>query len=193
MLRFRLGLARYHYVAIHIPGKLLVIVDTLSRAPLSVSLEQEDLQAEVSTFIDNVISHLPATNKRQDEYREAQSQDPICSQVIKFCQSQWPQKSPEKINLVPYCGVRATLTVCNNLLLYNDRIVVPFSLQAATLQRLYEGHQGIQRCRTLARVLSPWPNISKEIQHMINDCQTFAKDITYHKEPLMLSALPNYP
>ena len=64
-----------------------MIADTLSRAPLSVSTEQEDLQAEVSTFIDNVISHLPATNKRLDEYREAQSQDKICSQVIKFCQS----------------------------------------------------------------------------------------------------------
>ena len=104
VLRFRLRLARYHYVAKHIPGKLLVIADTLSRAPLSVSTEQEDLQAEVSTFIDNVISHLPATDKRLDEYREAQSQDPICSQVMKFCQPQWPQKSPANNNLVPYIG-----------------------------------------------------------------------------------------
>ena len=30
-------------------------------------MEQEDLQAEVSTFIDNVIPHLPATNNRPDE------------------------------------------------------------------------------------------------------------------------------
>ena len=193
VLRFRLRLARYQYVAKHIPGKLLVIADTLSRAPLSVSTEQEDLQAEVSTFIDNVISHLPATQKRLDEYREAQSQDPICSQVIKFCQSQWPQKSPTNNNLVPYWRVRAALTVCDNLLLYNDRIVVPFSLQAATLHRLHEGHQGIQRCRMLARVSVWWPNISKEIQQMINDCQTCVKHLTYRKEPLMPSPLPEYP
>ena len=61
-----------------------MITDTLSRTPLSVSMEQEDVQAEVSTFIDNVISHLSATNKRLDEYREAESQDQICSQVINF-------------------------------------------------------------------------------------------------------------
>ena len=65
MLRFQLRLARYQYVAKHIPGKLLVIADTLSRAPLSEAMEQEDLQAEVST---NVISHLPATQKQLDEY-----------------------------------------------------------------------------------------------------------------------------
>ena len=172
VLRFRLRLARYQYVAKHIPGKLLVIADTLSRAPLSVSMEQEDLQAEVSTFIDNVISHLPATEKQLDEYRVTQSLDTICSQVIKFCQSQWPQKSPTNNNLVPYWRVRAALTVCDNLFLYNDRNVVPISLQAATAHRLHEGHQGIQRCRMLARVSVWWLNISKEIQQMINDCQT---------------------
>ena len=46
----------------------------------------------------------------------------------------------------------------------------------------------------LARVSVWWLNISKEIQQMINDCLTCAKDITYHhKEPLMPSPLPDYP
>ena len=45
----------------------------------------------------------------------------------------------------------------------------------------------------LAKVSVWWLNISKEIQQMINNCQTCAKNITYHKKPLMPSPLPDYP
>ena len=193
VLRFRLRLARYQYIAKHVPGKLLFVADTLSRAPISQLNTDRELQNEVSTFMDSVTSHFPATEKRLKEYQQAQSQDPVCLQVITFCQSQWPQKSPANKELVPYWRVRASLSICNNLLLYNDRIVVPSALQANTLQCLHEGHQGIQRCRMRARISVWWPNISKQIEQMIAKCQVCAKDAIYHKEPMMPTPLPEYP
>lgn len=49
--------------------------------------------------------------------------------------------------LKPYRSAQGELTTQDNLLLYNSRIVVPTSLQKETLQKLYTGHQGIERCR----------------------------------------------
>ena len=52
-LRFRLGLAKYDYVAHHIPEKLLYAVDALSCAPIMVEGDQE-LQEEVEDYVDHV-------------------------------------------------------------------------------------------------------------------------------------------
>ena len=137
ILRFRLRLARYQYTAKHIPGKFLVIADTLSRAPVPQSSEDEcasELQHEVKAFVDSVTLNLPATEPHLKEYQQAQLDDPICSQVRKHCESSWPKKRPVNEDLIPYWRVKASLSICNNLLLYNDRIVVPSALQEVTLQ-----------------------------------------------------------
>ena len=196
ILRFRLRLARYQYTAKHVPGKFLVIADTLSRAPVPQSSEDKcasELQHEVKVFVDSVTLNLPATEPRLKEYQQAQLDDPICSQVRKHCESSWPTKRPVNADLIPYWRVKASLSICNNLLLYNDRIVVPSALQEVTLQRLHAGHQGIQRCRLRATRSVWWPNISKQIDQMIHHCQVCAKDVHHYKEPLMPTSLPMYP
>ena len=198
VLRFRLRLARYSYTAQHVPGKLLFTADTLSRAPIvatstSSECDSLELQSEVENFAEGVIGTLPATEKRLDEYRQAQLQDPICSQVLQYCQSNWPEKHNITGNIRPYWKVRASLSICNKLLLYNNRIVVPLSLQDITMQRLHDGHQGIQRCRLRAKTSVWWPGIAQQIEQMIHQCQTCAKDVTYRKEPLMPTVLPDFP
>ena len=50
-------------------------------------------------------------------------------------------------SLKPYWTVRGELTVCNNLFLFNKRIVVLESLKKATLDKVHKGHRGIQRSR----------------------------------------------
>ena len=130
-------LARYQYTAKHVPGKLLIIADILSRAPVSHPSEDEsalELQQEVQAFVDSVASNLPATEHHLKQYQQAQHDNPICLQVMKHCESFWPDKRPINKDLIPYWRVRASLLICNNLLLYNDRIVVPTVLQEVKLQ-----------------------------------------------------------
>ena len=196
VLRFRLRLARFNYTAIHVPGKLLFTADALSRAPVmatSVDIDSMALQQEVETFIESVTSTLPATQKRLEEYKQSQTQDATCSQVLKYCQTNWPERGQVSGDLVPYWKVRASLSVCNNLLLYNDRIVVPLLLQNETLQRLHEGHQGIQRCKLRAKTSVWWPGISRQMEQMIQNCHTCAKEVNYRKEPLMPTELTEFP
>ena len=69
MLRFRLRLAKYDYVAHHIPGKLLYAADALSRAPSREEGDQE-LQEEVEAYVDHVtVPSIPATPQRLQVYK----------------------------------------------------------------------------------------------------------------------------
>ena len=59
--RVLLRLAKYEYVANHIPGKLLYVADALSRAPTKEGGDEE-LQEEVEAYINHItVPSMPAT------------------------------------------------------------------------------------------------------------------------------------
>ena len=128
ILRFRLRMARYNYTVEHVPGKLLYTADALSRAPSKGNDSLDELQYEAESYIASVISNLPSTPDCLEMYRQAQGKDLITKQVIKLCPSEWPKQPKITPSLMPYWRARSSLTVHKNILLYNDRIVIPFSL-----------------------------------------------------------------
>ena len=71
-------------------------------------------------------------------------EDPQYSKVAEYCQNTWQAKQTVRPELIVYWKGRDSLTMHDGLLLYDDRIVVPQSMQADTLSRLHEGHQGIE-------------------------------------------------
>ena len=175
IVRFQLRLAKFDYHVCHVPGKLLFTADALSRAPLP---ETGDglLQEEVESFVEGVTqTSLPATPTRLEEYRKAQEEDPVCSQVRQYCTSQWPSKKFISSEISPYYQHRSNLTLCSNLLLYNNRIVVPRSLRRETLERIHSGHQGIERCRTRVSTSVWWPGVVHETTQMVQSCSECAK------------------
>ena len=147
VLRFRLRMAKYDYTISHVPGKLLYTADTLSRDP-APNHEPNSLQEEVETFVNSIKKlSLPATEQRLDTYRQSQ-QDPVCSQVREFCKTKWVNKKHVPQELMPYWKMKDNLlTICDNLLLYNSRIVVLKLMQKETLQKIHAGHLGIEKCK----------------------------------------------
>ena len=79
------------------------------------------------------------------------------------------------------------------MLLCNHRIVVPESLQAQTLTKIHQGHQGIQRCRARAQKAVWWLHISNHIEHLIQSCPVYVHSLTPPREPMISSTLPEYP
>ena len=70
---------RFTYSITYIPGKNLTVADTLSRAPVLMSSANDDeVRAEVETFVRAVMQSLPATEQRLEEIRQAQDEDEIC-------------------------------------------------------------------------------------------------------------------
>ena len=150
ILRFRLRLAKFDYSVSHIPGKLLYAADALSHAPTSAVTPADDdsLQDDAELLVDAITSSLPASPERLAVYVSGQKADQALTQVRRCCQTSWPSKQKLDPALKPYWEARGCLTLCNDLLLYNNRIVVPQSLQKETIHKIHEGHQGMERCRT---------------------------------------------
>ena len=95
--------------------------------------------------------------------------------------------------LMPYHQVRNSLTVCNGLLLYNERVVVPKTLQKETLQKIHSGHQGVERCRARVAMSVWWPGVANDVQEMVQSCKECAEKSVQRKEPLIPTPLPDYP
>ena len=193
ILRFRLRLARFDYTIQHVPGKLLCTADALSRAPGPITKADQQLEEEAERIMEVCVKHLPAGQERLRQYAVAQAADPVCSAVMKLCLDGWPERHKIEPALKPYWKVQGELSVHNNLLLFQKRIVVPESLQHETLGKLHHGHQGIQRCRLRARNSVWWPGISQRIKEAIECCAECVKHSTPRPEPLMPTPLPDYP
>ena len=118
------------------------------------------------------VENLAASPQQLNVYKTAQSEDPICFQIIQYCQQSWPPKHQIPSQLRPYWTVREALTITDGLLLYNQHMVVPAALKLETLQKLHTGHQGIQCCRLRAQSSVWWLKISSQIQALLSNMFT---------------------
>ena len=73
-----------------------------------------------------------------------------------------------------------------------DREFIPAPLQKEILSKIYEGHQGIQKCRLRASMSVWWPEISKHIKDLIQQCPTCVKESSPSKESLIPIDLSDY-
>ena len=130
ILRFRLRMMRYNPEVLHVPGKCQISADALSRAPVN-SPNTSDVQfiEEVETFACSTVDQLPATAQRLQEIIEAQRNDEVCMEVRGYCQAGWPAYMLHQPLLRPYWESRAHLAVVDDLLLYDERIVIPQALR----------------------------------------------------------------
>ena len=106
-------MVRFRAKAEHVPGKQLVVVDTLSRNPLSIPSEKFDTE-DVRTYVDAAEMVLPASRIKQ-----ATSSDPQLSRVLDCAVNGWPKYAsdvPEEIR--PYYAVRADLSVAEGKIIY---------------------------------------------------------------------------
>ena len=173
VLRFRLRLARFNYTVFHVPGKDLNSADTLSRAPLTQGTENNKFQTEVEEFVNAMTERsLPATTQHLDEYRKAQKEDPVCKQIVQYLQQGRPDKHSVPPAVAPYWKDRGYLSVCNRLLMYGHRIVVPAPLRCETAEKIHTGHQGIERCRARAAAAVWWPGIGSQITNTVQQFPT---------------------
>ena len=160
-------LLHFNVVAEHIPGKQLVITDTLSRQPLS-EVSDGELEHEVQAYVESVVANAPVSSQRLSEIRTATQQDGELLQIIAFIRNGWPPKSRMLPSLQPYFSARAHLSETDGLVLYKDRIVLPVALRSAILEQIHGGHQGLTRCRARARMSVWWPRISGEITQKVH-------------------------
>ena len=110
---------------------------------------------------------LPATTQRLSEIRKAQLDYEECRQTRANCTQSWPTYVPHQPLMRPYCEYRAHLTLTGDLLLYDERLVIPRSMRLEILDHLHTGHLGITMCQARTQTSVWWPGLSIHIENMV--------------------------
>ncbi|UYV83953.1 K02A2.6-like [Cordylochernes scorpioides] len=189
--RLKMRMMRYSYQISHIAGKKQIVADMLSRKPMSKP-HKDELEEELSAYIQSI--EFPATEERLLEISRKQKEDSLCSQLAKYCMSGWPKNKREvDPELRGYWQFQEDLTYQNGLLLRGQRILIPKTLRKDILEKLHQGHFGINKCRSRAKESVWWLGISQEIERMVSSCTKCLKERKPKHEPLMPSEFPIRP
>ena len=185
---------RFSFTITHVPGKELVIADTVSRTPAGDTTQAENLlQEETRAYVNLVLESIPAMKRHLEEIRRHQESDEISQAIAEFCKSRWPKEKQLSPEIKKYLPMAAKFTVENNLLLRGNRIVMPPPLRQNLLSHIHEGHQGITKCRKRARNSIWWSGISRDIEHLVSCCEICTKAQIQRAQPFIPSTLPELP
>lgn len=194
--RLLMRLMRFNATAEYVPGKTLVVADTLSRQPQRDAAADELLAEDTVLYVDMVRQCWPASDEKLQEIAAETSKDPALSVVLRYLHTDWPQQLRDVPDVVqPYYSVKATLSENNGIVTFGDRIVVPAALRKDMLNRVHDAsHQGKTKCKQLAETCIWWPGMAKAIDEKCQFC-AFCEE---HKpmqrhEPLITTPLPDGP
>ena len=120
-------LMRYNPVAEHVPGKQLIIADTLSRHPIpQQDMAAVDLCQQVHVYVNSVTQHWPVSHDRLEAIRNATKGDETMQQVVQYTINGWPDNVGILCDdLKNLYSVRSHLSVADNLLIHDGRVVIP--------------------------------------------------------------------
>ncbi len=163
----------WRFKTVHIPGKKTPAADALSRYPSSYSDEEDTLR--VDELEETVVASIQAAvNKVQsvtwENVRNSTASDPDLQQLKQLIINGFPPKSSLPGPLHQYWKFREGLSIVDDVIMYENRAVIPVSLRANVCKNIHSAHQGVSTM--LARALASyfWPGITTDIQREREGC-----------------------
>ena len=118
--RLPMRISRYAATAKYVPGKYLVVADTLSRAAIDCNLNNS-LSDEVEAYVQSLISTIAASQSLLSRITAEQNREECIQNAINFTKSGWTKESHQECPA--YYGARSELSVTNDsLLLFQNRV-----------------------------------------------------------------------
>ena len=151
--RMMLQLQRCTLNARYMPGKVMYVVDTLSRAFIRYdpSCGAPD---DMEVLVQNLAENLPAIADKLEVFRRVIEDDPVMQCLRRFIQHEWPKhKSAVPPEIQSYRCIRDELHEADRLLLFGDRLIVATLLRSSMLQLIHEGHLGGDKCKSRAFIM----------------------------------------
>ena len=144
--RMLVQLQRYPNInLVYKQGICLHLADALSRAHLEEQLTNAE-QLDI-----NLVEHM-ISDMQLVRFAEETKQDEILPDLQKVILSGWPEtRSQVPAKLQEFWNYRDELTVVHGLVLKSQKIFVPKPLREEMLERLHEGHLGINKTLMKAR------------------------------------------
>ena len=162
--RWSLFLSSYEYSLVFRNTTAHANADALSRLPLPgepVKREEPELVL--------LAEHLADSPVTAQDIQSWTRRDAKLSQLLLHIQQGWPSEGNP--DLKPFSSRRFELSVFEGCILWGNRIVIPLPGREAVLQELHEGHPGISKMKSLARMYVWWPGINADIEKSVQLCQ----------------------
>ena len=169
--RFLLRLQQYDFDLHYIRGSLLYIPDTLSRCSLDDNTP-EISDNEMRYYVHSVVSKDLVSENMMNKLVVETEKDNTLRVLKEFTKTGWPDSKRTIPGIIaPYFKHRNELTLFESIILRNNTIVVPSSLQKGFMKLLHTGHVGIEKTKMLSRDTMFWPGIIKQIDDMVLSCE----------------------
>ena len=144
---------------------------------------------EMPLFLERIVSSPPVSDVKLQQIIAAQTEDPVCTKIKEYILEGWLDKYKISDSLKSYWNFGGELSVVGNLILKSTRILIPSSLRLEVLDKINQGHHGIVKCRARAKQSVWWPELSKEIQDMVQGCRVCLQHKVNTPESLVPSTL----
>ena len=172
----------------------LKVADALSRAQLAETAEEiseQDMKSQVHLLYTN----LQCSSEILQEVRQETDRDPVSQKIIQILRVGWSQsKKALPKDLKEYWNHKLELSENYGIILNDQRILIPLALRRNTLDKLHQGHQGIEKTKQRARQTVFWPRINEDIEKLVSKCSHCQELRNANpKEPLISRAVPLYP
>jgi len=143
--------------------------DALSRLPLQVEPATSVIPPEVVLLTEH-LSNSPVT---ADQIAAWTTNDLELSPVVQFLRQGWPNTLPDdkKSELSPFFKRQHELSLYNGCILWGNRVIVPKRGREMVLVELHEGHLGMTKMKSMARMYVWWPNITQDIETLVQACE----------------------
>ncbi|XP_062709152.1 uncharacterized protein K02A2.6-like [Aedes albopictus] len=184
--RWALRLQSFRFKIVHVSGKAN-IADPLSRLPRFEECSTYDQNGE-SMLLSVLESSAPAAMTIEELVGETVRDSELAAVKEALNTGRWTDE------LKHYLPFREELGVVNDVVMRNDRILVPMNLRKRVLKLAHIGHPGIDKTKQRIRSKVWWPNVDKEAEKVVRsclDCQLVSKSSP--PEPMAVRELPQQP
>ena len=158
--RWALELSAYEYDIQYRKGENLAHADAMSRLP-SPELFEEPVYF-FNTFFEGPLS--------AEDISKSIRKDQVLTRVYDYTLRGWPEKV-EQPSLKPYFPRQTELSLENQIVLWGNRVIIPYDLRTQVLELLHDQHIGMVRMKLLAHSEVWWPNIDDDIENFVRKCE----------------------
>lgn len=195
--RLLIRLQKYNLTVHFVPGKLMFIAETLSRAYLNETVEDIPLNDDIEVMVHGFIQEIPASPEKLKQLKEETATD----EALQALKTQIAEGFPthRKPMLMPYWNIRNKLSEADGLLSEGRQLIIPKTMQSSSLDLIHESHLGIEESKACAKAnycVLAW-NVTRHPRH---SCEVFhlpdkqtqqsegTDDSTRHTRSLMAKA-----
>eukprot|EP00117_Sycon_ciliatum_P027910 scpid26178/ scgid22563/ Retrovirus-related Pol polyprotein from transposon opus; Protease; Reverse transcriptase; Endonuclease len=182
--RWLLAILPYDFQLTYTPGTSMICTDALSRAP-SQAVEASPAEARsMKEYVGLILGEAPISC---EDVRLATDTDGQLSRVRnRVLQGKWNTcDGSDEV----YFRIRDSLSVVDDIVMHNNRIVIPGTLYDQVLRIAHEGHPGLDTFLDTLRQSVWWPSMSKDASEFARTCSTCWKRQRNPPQPLQPSEI----